>query len=151
MEIVSNQALISINETAIIQLISFLIFLFVINRLMFRPLRRAVSDRANHIEKVKQNVLDSEKEVDQLLSQLEKRKAAVRDEAFGINKELESDAAKQAETLLNETRQEINAMKSKAERDIKIQVEQARAGVKKEAEILVVSIIERILNRRLAA
>ena len=151
MEIVSNQALISINETAIIQLISFLIFLFIINRLMFRPLRKAVSDRANYIEKVKQDVSDSEKEVDQLLSQLEKRKTAVRDEAFGINKELESDAAKQAETLLNETRQEINAMKSKAEKDIKIQVEQARAEIKRESESLVVSIMERVLNRRLAA
>ena len=35
MQIVSNVALISINETLVVQLISFLIFLFVINRIMF--------------------------------------------------------------------------------------------------------------------
>ena len=39
MQIISNIALISINETLVVQLISFLIFLFIINRIMFRPLR----------------------------------------------------------------------------------------------------------------
>ena len=45
MQIISNIALISINETLIVQLISFLIFLFVINRIMFRPLRKTVGPR----------------------------------------------------------------------------------------------------------
>ena len=40
MEIVSKIALITINETLVIQLVSFLIFLFVINRMMFRPVSR---------------------------------------------------------------------------------------------------------------
>jgi len=45
MQIVSNVALISINETMVVQLISFLIFLFVINRVMFRPLRESMHER----------------------------------------------------------------------------------------------------------
>ena len=39
MQIVSVEALLSINETLIFQLLSFLIFLFIIKRMMFRPLR----------------------------------------------------------------------------------------------------------------
>ena len=34
MEIVSNIALISINETLVVQLVSFLLFVFIINRVM---------------------------------------------------------------------------------------------------------------------
>ena len=151
MEIVSNQALISINETAIIQLISFLIFLFVINRLMFRPLNKAVSDRSSYIEKLKQDVADSEKEIEQLLARLEERKAAARDEAIAVNMELESDAGKQAQTLLNEARKEIDMLKSKAEKDIEGQIARAREGIKKESESLVVSIMEQVLNRKVAA
>ena len=151
MEIVTNQALISINETAIVQLISFLIFLFVINRLMFRPLNKAVSDRASYIEKVKQDISDSETEVEQLLARLEERKAATRDEAFAISLKLEGDAGKQAQALLNETRQEIDKLRSKAEKDIEGQIARAREGIKKESESLVVSIMEQVLNRKVAA
>ena len=49
MHIVSNIALISINETLIIQLVSFLIFLFLINRIMFRPLSHVMVERENHL------------------------------------------------------------------------------------------------------
>ena len=45
MQIITNIALISINETLIVQLLSFLIFLFIINRVMIRPLRGVMSDR----------------------------------------------------------------------------------------------------------
>jgi len=151
MEIVSNQALISINETAIVQLISFLIFLFVINRVMFRPLNKAVSDRSSYIEKLKQDIADSEREIEQLLARLEERKAAARDEAFAVNMELESDAAKEGEALLKETRREIDTIRSKAEKEIDLQIDRARAGIKKESETLVVSIMERVLNRRVTA
>ena len=151
MEIVSNQALISINETAIVQLISFLIFLFVINRVMFRPLNKAVSDRSSYIEKLKQDIADSEREIEQLLARLEERKAAARDEAFAVNMELENDAAKEGEVLLKETRGEIDTMRSKAEKEIDLQIDRARAGIKKESETLVVSIMERVLNRRVTA
>ena len=53
MQIVSNVALISINETFLVQLISFLIFLFIINRVMIRPLRGVMREREEYVEKLK--------------------------------------------------------------------------------------------------
>ena len=61
MQIISNIALISINETVIIQVISFLIFLYIINRIMFRPLRNVMADRENHIKMLQQDIVAAEK------------------------------------------------------------------------------------------
>jgi F-type H+-transporting ATPase subunit b len=149
MEFISTQALISINETAIVQLISFLIFLFIINRVMFRPLRQATSERERYVEGVRQDIVKAEEEVEHLLNRLDEKKSAVREEAFGLNIELEAQANKQAEELLTATRQEIESLKAHAEKEIDFQIGQAKENIMKESDSLVVHIMEQILNRRL--
>ena len=65
MEVVSTIGLITINETVIIELISFLIFLFLINRIMFRPLQDIMGEREAHIEDItaqRQNSTVTEKQ-----------------------------------------------------------------------------------------
>lgn len=151
MHTITQQALISINETAIVQLLSFLIFLFIINRLMFRPLRKTAAERVQYVEKTRQDIVAAEKEVVHLLNRLEERKSAVREEAFALNIELETHANKQAEEMLTATKQEIETLRATAEKEIDVQVSQARKHIKKESENLVVYIMEQVLNRRLAA
>ena len=57
MEIISNIALITINETLIAQLLAFLIFMFVINRLMFKPLQGVMTERQGYIDKDRKSVV----------------------------------------------------------------------------------------------
>ena len=78
MQIVSNIALISINETMVVQLISFLIFLFVINRVMFRPLRNTMQEREHDIEGIRVDIRDAEKKLEKTLQQVQDENAAVR-------------------------------------------------------------------------
>ena len=66
MQIISNIALISINETFIVQIISFLIFLYIINRIMFKPLRSIMADRQNHIKSIQQDIVTADNKLDDL-------------------------------------------------------------------------------------
>ena len=149
MEIISNQALISINETAVVQLVSFLIFLFIINRVMFRPLRKATSERERYVEEARQDIVKAEKEVAHLLDRLEEKKSSARGAAFTINTELEIQANQQAGEILTATRQEVESLKANAEKEIDVQISQAKENIKKESQSLVVHIMEQVLNRRL--
>ena len=69
MQIISTIAMISINETLIIQLISFLIFLFIINRIMIQPLRSVSREREAHIQKIELDTVAAEKKVEQVVKQ----------------------------------------------------------------------------------
>ena len=82
MQIISNIALISINETLIVQVISFLIFLFIINRVMFRPLRSVVAERQSHIEHIRQDIVAAGEKFESLTNQIEEQEATVKMEAF---------------------------------------------------------------------
>ena len=57
MEIIKTNALITINETLWVQMIVFLIFMFLINRIMFRPVRRNVAEREAHFDTLRQAIL----------------------------------------------------------------------------------------------
>lgn len=149
MHIASNIALISINGTLFIQLISFLIFLFIINRLMFRPLQGVMNERDNHIEKIKQDIIDSENELKNVTNQLQQEESAAKDEAFELKQELEAEASRQAAEIFVFVRDEIEAIKEKAQKEIDAQISEARKDIEKESEALASSIMEKILDRRL--
>lgn len=149
MHIASNVALISINATLFFQLISFLIFLFVINRLMFRPLRNVMGERDNHIDKIKQDIVDTKNEFENLTNQLQQQESAVKVEAFKLQKEIEDTGNQQADEILNSAIQEIETLKDRTHKVVDTQISEARKDVIKESEALAVSIIEKVLDRRL--
>ena len=149
MHIASNVALISINATLFFQLISFLIFLFVINRLMFRPLRNVMGERDNLINKIQQDIVDTKNEFENLTSQLQQQESAVKNEAFKLQKEIEDTGKQQVVEILNSTRQEIETLKDRAQKAVDTKISEARKDVIKESETLAVSIIEKMLDRRL--
>ncbi|MBW1894043.1 MAG: ATP synthase F0 subunit B [Deltaproteobacteria bacterium] len=150
MEIISNIALISINETLIVQMVSFLIFMFVMNMVMFRPLNSVMKKRNEYMESLKQDVTDFDQEVIRLLDQMEKHEASARQEAMAIKKELEESGSSEAAGISTDIRNEISRLRADTEKEVESQIEKARENLRKETEHLAVSIMENVLNRRLA-
>ena len=149
MQIISNIALISINETLIVQVISFLIFLFIINRVMFRPLRSVVAERQSHIEHIRQDIVAAGKKFESLTNQIEEQEATVKMEAFTQKKKLEEAGSRQADEIFVFTQTAIAAEKDKAQKEVGAQVLEAKKYIQKESESLALRIIEKVLDRRL--
>jgi F-type H+-transporting ATPase subunit b len=151
MQIISTTALISINGTLIAQVVSFLIFLFIINRFMVRPLQNSMAERDNHIEKIKQEIVDADKDVERVSMQLEERKSAVIEEAFGITKELEQSGNKKADEIFVSARSDVADLKEKAQKEVEAQLAEAKKHLKEESESLAINVMEKILDRRLSS
>lgn len=150
MQIISNIALITINETLFVQLLSFLIFLFIINRLMFRPLQNVMNERVNYIDKIKVDTVDAVKEFENLTEKLKAQESEVRKEAIGLQRKLEESGSEKGSEILASARKEIEAIKEKAEMEVNVQVSGARKHLKEESEALALNIMEKLLDRRLA-
>ena len=148
MEIISNIALISINETLIVQVIGFLIFLFVINRIMFRPLRNVISDRDIHIERVKRDIIQAQKDVASITSQIQEQAAATRQEAMALKDDLETNGSQQAKEIFASVKKEIVASSQKVQQEIAARIAEERQSLEKESKALALDIIEKILGRR---
>ena len=147
MQIISNVALISINETLIVQVISFLVFLFIINRIMFRPLRTVLNERKSHISKIQQDIVNAQSEYEKLTNQIEAQEIAVKNEAFKQKQQLEASGMQQAADIIASTRKDTDASKADAKKAVDEQIAAARKQVQKEAEGLADQIMAKDLFR----
>lgn len=150
MQIISNIALISINETMVVQLISFLIFLFIINRIMIRPLRATMAERDSYIQMTREDILDSKKELEEIVDESHQEEKEIRQAALQVAAEMESLGNHEAQDIMGVAREEIAAMKKQTQDEIERLLSEAMMSVQKEAETLSVSIMEKILDRKVS-
>lgn len=149
MQIVSVEALLSINETIIVQLLSFLIFLFIIDRVMFRPMRSLMKERDAHVSQIEKDIFEAAEEYEQLSDQIKKQESAVKSEAFAIREKIEASGDEEAAVIIESARKEISDIKERVGRELKGQMSQAKTQIKRESESLAVTIMEKVLDRRL--
>ncbi len=147
MQIISNIALITINETVIVQAISFLIFLFLLNRIMISPLRTAIADRDQYLEQTRRGIVEAKQKLVELTDQIASQEAEARKEATGIRRQLESAGTKAAEDILSKTRQAIAVEKDKATREMDARIAATRKSLQDETETLAINVMEKILHR----
>lgn len=150
MQIISTIGLITINETVFIELISFLIFLFLINRIMFRPLQAVMAERENHIAEIAGGIDQSKNQLTEMDEQVRAQELAALQEANQHKQNLETDGTEKAKSILEASRTEILAIKQESQELINHQIAIAREEIKNESEKLAVVIMEKILDRRLA-
>lgn len=143
--------MISINATLLLQLVQFLLLIWILNRIMFRPLLRLIKDRDQHVEKIKLDTVNLEQETTALLN---KSVAMEKDARFHAGEErarLRHEANSQMESIFEDTRKEMDMIMSGAEKEIDTQVEKAKDFLHKEAVVLAEEIIEKVIGRRVEA
>lgn len=150
MEVIQTNALISINATFVVQLISFLIFVAIMNRLMLRPLRDIMAKRKFRMRKLQEEIGVADRELAGIEADLVEQNRVVRKEAHEVNVALEAAAGKQIAELFTETRQKTADMRRLAEERIGGQLQAAREQVAGEARQLSTQIMQKILQRRLS-
>jgi F-type H+-transporting ATPase subunit b len=142
-------ALISINATIITQLLSFLIFMMLISRLMYRPLQEIMTERDRQFEQMKEDIKTATGDLENIRSMIDAETNKVKEEAFAVQKQLEKDAGKQSETIFSEVNAEIARLSAETQKEVDRQLVNARKGLAEESERVALALIEKVLNRRL--
>jgi F-type H+-transporting ATPase subunit b len=106
-EITKAVALISINATLVVQLISFLIFMMLISRMMYHPLQDIIAERDRQVEQMKEEIGAAEADLEDIFFRIETRTREVKDEAFALQQRLEKDGMRQADALFEGVAAEI--------------------------------------------
>lgn len=151
MEIIKTTALITINETLWVQLIFFLIFLFLINRVMFRPVRRNMADREVHFLTLRQDIHLLKEEIDALSDQAKAEEEQLRTTAQRAGEALREEGQKEAKRLMQKALEDIRAIQQEAEEQLEASLASARRQVEHESQELAVSIIQQFLTGRTAS
>jgi len=134
----------------VIQLVSFLLFLFIINRIMLKPLEGVQATRTARMEEMRQEMVRAEKEVERMLALLAAEEGKAKEEALKRQQEIEADARRQANRIFEEVKAEIDTLKRQTRQRVDAKIEDIKQHLPEEAQKVAMVIMEQVLERRLA-
>ena len=149
MEIIQTNALITINETLWVQMIVFLVFLFLIDRVMFRPVRRNMAEREDHFTALRQAIIALKEEMGALTTETRAEEQRLKASARRTVEELRQAGRQEADRLTDQALKDIKDQHLAAEKQLTTSLAMARQQIKAEASHLTTSIIQRLLEQRL--
>jgi F-type H+-transporting ATPase subunit b len=148
MEVVENVALISINATLLAQLISFLVFMILFNRIMIRPLRKVMTERDDYMVQVGHQINEIRSSYKEIYQQIKTQEAEARQAAFDIRAEIEAAGQLSVNDLMEKTKREITDLRLAAQQETDAKIVKAREKVAAQADGLADQMIASLLNWR---
>ena len=148
MEIIKTTAMITINETLWVQMIIFLVFLFLINRIMFRPVRRNLAEREDHFADLRRTILRLKEEMGTLLRETRAEERRLQATARRTVEELRQTGRQEADRLVDQALSDIKHQYLATEKQLKTSLMVARRQTEAEAAQLTTAIIQHLLDRR---
>jgi len=143
--------MISINATLVLQVIHLLILIFILNRLLFRPTLKMISERTAFIENSRNEIMEIEKETERLRNEyLSRHKRAMR-EAGAKGTQIKEQGLQEVGKIMERSIKEIETIRMGAEKKANTEVESARPQLHGQAATLADDIAERVIGRKIRA
>ncbi len=141
----------NLNATLLVQVISFLILLFLLTKILYRPLQELLDERVNRVrsdlEEAKRLLAEAEENRRKAQEMLHK----AQEDAQLIRRKAEQEADAHYRERVRQTKEEIEKMFESARAEIQEQVKRAKAELRKEVVDISVAIASRILRREISA
>ena len=139
--------MISINATLIVQIINLLVLIWILNRLMYRPIKRIAAERQTKVDEgLKQaaEMRGASQEAEALYIQdRNKGRSQVRDQLD--QRRRETDA--RVKEILKEAQEQAKSQQAKMLQNVEQQLQEARGDIKAEAEKVASSMAQTVLGR----
>jgi F-type H+-transporting ATPase subunit b len=143
--------MVSINATLVLQVIHLLVLIFILNRLMFRPILKLTTERDSFVEKSKLDMRNMESEVERLRGIFLSKEADTRKSASRQGMDLKNAAMTEVEKMLEKSSVSAASIRAEAEQLAQKQVQTTKPLLDGDARILADDIVVRVIGRRLEA
>jgi F-type H+-transporting ATPase subunit b len=142
--------MIEFDWTLFAQIINFLLLVFLLNLVLFRPIRKAIKDRQARLlaEEAAANQLELESQG--LSDEIKEKLAAARREGAGQREALKQEGSQAEASLLEEVKRQADLEWAQVEKKIKADMAKARDSLKKQAKSFAQLLAAKVLGRELS-
>ncbi|MDR2443703.1 MAG: ATP synthase F0 subunit B [Deltaproteobacteria bacterium] len=142
---------ISLNFSLILQIINFLVLTVLLNYLVYKPLRKIISEREALFDSLKHEADTAKLMIEEGESTSAKQRDEVLVEGTGIIKRYTLEGRDKEQAIIAESHHETTLRITEARASLAAAVNEARRDLKSEAESLSRTLVEKILGRSLAS
>lgn len=140
--------MITLDYTVVIQIVSFLLFWFLLNRILFKPFLGLLAERERRTEGFKAQAASLAEEVERLRAVYESGIAKAREEGDRAKAAILADGRLAREHLLAQARDDAGKILQKVREEIHGELQKGKAFAAREAEGIARQMAEKILGRR---
>lgn len=141
--------LISLDKSLIVQAINFLILLFILQRLLYKPFLAKMGERTAAIQKSLDEAQAARAEATRQQEENETRLRAAHSEAAAIRAQAMKEAAEEQKRLVEAARAESQRLVESAKAQMDADVRRAREELRREVADLATAVAEKLVRRSL--
>jgi len=139
--------MLEINSTLWIQLVNFLIMIFLLNVLLFKPVLKVMEKRKNHLQDLDEEVKSLDSEVEQKMANYKEKLREARLEAMNQKNEIQRKASEEGKDIVDEARGKLSQIVEDFNQKVDKEIVSARNVLKSQSEKISVEISEKVLGR----
>lgn len=143
--------MININATLVVQILHFLILMFILNRILLQPILNIIEKRSKKIEDEEKQLDNLQQETTELIEKCLAIEKDARKKAVEQSSLLRSEASEKAEEIFNKAKDEISGIIEETDREIDSKIEAASSSLKKFASDIAEELTEKVIGRRFAS
>lgn len=141
--------MIALDYTVIIQVVAFLVFWFLLTKLLFKPFVGLLEERERRTEGVKAEAAALNKEGERLLKEYEYAIAKAGDEGCAAKEKIVQEGRQARERLLGQAREDASRTLEAVRAEIGKELKRGREIAAREAEALAQQMAEKIIGRKI--
>jgi F-type H+-transporting ATPase subunit b len=142
--------MLKVDYSLLIQIANFLLLLFLLNRILYRPIRRILVERAEQMNTYEGTIADLQQRSEQDAESLEQNMKAARKEGFDRKEGLRGEGLEEEKGMLQKASAAAGERIDEAKADIGRHVEDVRRTLEKEIGAFSQELAEKILGRSIS-
>lgn len=142
--------MIELDWTLFVQIINFLVLVFLLNMVLFRPIRRIIVARQARMTAYEEDIAGLADNQQGILGEVEQQLTAARRDGLGLREKLRQEGSQEESSLLEQVKKEVDAEWTQVEAKIKKDVAKAREALRAQAQDFAMALSAKILGRKLS-
>ncbi|HHO77296.1 MAG TPA: ATP synthase F0 subunit B [Deltaproteobacteria bacterium] len=142
--------MIELNWTFFVQVINFLVLMFILNKILYKPILKVLDERDERVvggqTKAKQLVAESEK----IFTSYNDKLQVAKIEALGTKNSARKEASDQANLIIGDARKKAEEIIHQIQQEMSMEVDRAKKELEPEVGIMASTIAQQILGRKVA-
>ena len=138
---------IGLDYTVWIQVVNFLFLIFILNILLYKPIMGIIEKRKEQVEGSEREIKDLQLSIEQKEARYEEKLRLAKNDALEQKKEIVKEGADAARDILDKARGQVPKLVEQFEEKIAKEVGEARRVLREQSENIAMEIAEKVVGR----
>lgn len=139
--------MVDIDYTLFIQLVLFLLLIWILNQVLYKPLLRIMDRRKEILDKAQEEVKTVQETIDRRVAEYEEKIRAAKMEAMGQKGDLAKEGTQAAKVITDKAKAEISGMMGEFQGKLEKELASARELLRNQSLRISSEIAEKVLGR----